>query len=169
MFQLVEWENCAGPSDQQECYQIGSSRQVRRKYASSSWRRGSESNRRIRLLQSPALPLGYPAASTANHSSVFQDRKANFSESGACQLRIQTNELRQSPLRPRPIKLGQLRPSQLPPVQCAPPAKPSSRRRAHSSRGLKIPAGVIIPVTNSGGVTSKPGLQAALVGLAVRT
>ena len=25
------------------------------------WRRGSESNRRIRLLQSPALPLGYPA------------------------------------------------------------------------------------------------------------
>jgi hypothetical protein len=26
------------------------------------WRRGSESNRRIRLLQSPALPLGYPAA-----------------------------------------------------------------------------------------------------------
>lgn len=25
------------------------------------WRRGSESNRRMRLLQSPALPLGYPA------------------------------------------------------------------------------------------------------------
>jgi hypothetical protein len=28
---------------------------------SLDWRRGSESNRRIRLLQSPALPLGYPA------------------------------------------------------------------------------------------------------------
>lgn len=27
----------------------------------SRWRRGSESNRRIGLLQSPALPLGYPA------------------------------------------------------------------------------------------------------------
>jgi hypothetical protein len=25
------------------------------------WRRGSESNRRMGLLQSPALPLGYPA------------------------------------------------------------------------------------------------------------
>ncbi len=32
-------------------------RQVR-----GGWRRGSESNRRMRLLQSPALPLGYPAA-----------------------------------------------------------------------------------------------------------
>ena len=30
-----------------------------------SWRRGSESNRRIRLLQSPALPLGYPAVKGA--------------------------------------------------------------------------------------------------------
>jgi hypothetical protein len=29
--------------------------------ATGSWRRGSESNRRIGLLQSPALPLGYPA------------------------------------------------------------------------------------------------------------
>ncbi len=28
---------------------------------SEGWRRGSELNRRIRLLQSPALPLGYPA------------------------------------------------------------------------------------------------------------
>ena len=26
------------------------------------WRRGSESNRRMQLLQSRALPLGYPAA-----------------------------------------------------------------------------------------------------------
>ena len=25
------------------------------------WRRGTESNRRMGLLQSPALPLGYPA------------------------------------------------------------------------------------------------------------
>src|SRR5437764_889636 len=33
------------------------------------WRRGSESNRRIRLLQSPALPLGYPA--------VTEDQKLN--------------------------------------------------------------------------------------------
>ena len=30
-------------------------------FSSYGWRRGSESNRRIRLLQSPALPLGYPA------------------------------------------------------------------------------------------------------------
>ena len=31
------------------------------------WRRGSESNRRIRLLQSPALPLGYPAVRTCRN------------------------------------------------------------------------------------------------------
>src|SRR4051794_9863880 len=48
-------------------------------------------------------------------------------------------------------------------------SSPSSRCRAHSSRGLKIPAGVMIPVINSAGVTSKPGLRAALVGFATRT
>ena len=35
--------------------------------------------------------------------------------------------------------------------------------------GLRMPWGVIIPVINSGGVTSKPGLRAVLVGLAIRT
>ena len=43
-------------------------------------------------------------------------------------------------------------------------AKP--RRRFHSSSGLKIPAGVIIPMINSAGVTSKPGLRAARVSFA---
>gem|GEM_PF-3746753 len=32
------------------------------------WRRGSESNRRIRVLQTPALPLGYPAVKNRQHS-----------------------------------------------------------------------------------------------------
>jgi hypothetical protein len=35
--------------------------------------------------------------------------------------------------------------------------------------GLRMPWGVMIPVINSGGVTSKPGLRAVLVGLAIRT
>lgn len=35
--------------------------------------------------------------------------------------------------------------------------------------GLKIPRGVMIPVISSGGVTSKPGLRAVLVGFAIRT
>ena len=35
--------------------------------------------------------------------------------------------------------------------------------------GFRMPWGVIIPVINSGGVTSKPGLRAVLVGLAMRT
>src|SRR2546429_1093688 len=35
-----------------------------------AWRRGSESNRRIRLLQSPALPLGYPARSLTQDKDV---------------------------------------------------------------------------------------------------
>ena len=35
--------------------------------------------------------------------------------------------------------------------------------------GFRMPWGVIIPVINSGGVTSKPGLRAVLVGLAIRT
>src|SRR5439155_20378745 len=38
----------------------------------TGWRRGSESNRRIRLLQSPALPLGYPAVTCdAQHNAVL--------------------------------------------------------------------------------------------------
>ena len=48
-------------------------------------------------------------------------------------------------------------------------AKFNPRRRAHNSRGLKIPAGVMMPVINSAGVTSNPGLRAPLVGLATRT
>jgi hypothetical protein len=48
-------------------------------------------------------------------------------------------------------------------------AKPNARRRRHSSFGLKIPAGVMMPVINSGGVTSNPGFRAPLVGLATRT
>jgi hypothetical protein len=47
--------------------------------------------------------------------------------------------------------------------------KPNCRRRAHSSCGLKIPAGVMMPVINSAGVTSNPGFRAPLVGLATRT
>src|SRR5690606_22482622 len=44
-----------------------------------SWRRGSESNRRIRLLQSPALPLGYPAVESCKIKSVPARRKPRFS------------------------------------------------------------------------------------------
>ena len=47
--------------------------------------------------------------------------------------------------------------------------KPSCRRLAHNSRGLKMPSGVIMPVINSAGVTSNPGLRAPLVGFATRT
>src|SRR5690349_10283423 len=46
------------------------------------WRRGSESNRRIRLLQSPALPLGYPAREPiwlAQNRCVWLPRKEIFS------------------------------------------------------------------------------------------
>lgn len=46
---------------------------------------------------------------------------------------------------------------------------PSSRRCLQSSRGLKTPTGVMMPVIKSAGVTSKPGLRAPLVGLATRT
>ena len=43
------------------------------------WRRGSESNRRMRLLQSPALPLGYPATGRAWKSNPLQRaRKSSF-------------------------------------------------------------------------------------------
>jgi hypothetical protein len=48
-------------------------------------------------------------------------------------------------------------------------AQPNRRRRAHNSRGFKIPIGVMMPVINSAGVTSKPGFNAPLVGLATRT
>jgi len=37
------------------------------------------------------------------------------------------------------------------------------------SAGRKIPDGVMMPVINSGGVTSKPGLSALLLGFAMRT
>lgn len=45
----------------------------------------------------------------------------------------------------------------------------SNSRRRHNSPGLKIPAGVMIPVIRSGGVTSNPGLNAELEGFATRT
>src|SRR6266545_4904772 len=95
-----------------------------------SWRRRSESNRRIQLLQSRALPLGYSAQRRAQHSSVPLPRKRKFS---------------------------------------AHSRYPNLRRLLQSSFGLKIPAGVTMPVINSGGVTSKPGLRAPLVGFATRT
>lgn len=47
--------------------------------------------------------------------------------------------------------------------------QPSCRRRCQSSFGLKIPTGVMMPVIKLGGVTSKPGFRAPLVGLATRT
>ena len=44
------------------------------------WRRGSESNRRIRLLQSPALPLGYPAIQpTERLNQILSRASSNFS------------------------------------------------------------------------------------------
>ena len=49
------------------------------------------------------------------------------------------------------------------------PEKPRRWRLSQSSCGLKIPAGVIMPVINSEGVTSKPGLRAPLPGFATRT
>ena len=49
------------------------------------------------------------------------------------------------------------------------PTKPSRRRFFHNSRGLKIPAGVMMPLIKSGGVTSKPGFRAPLAGFATRT
>src|SRR5262249_24875183 len=47
--------------------------------------------------------------------------------------------------------------------------QPNSRRRGQSSVGLKTPAGVMMPVINSAGVTSNPGLRAVLPGFAIRT
>jgi hypothetical protein len=42
-------------------------------------------------------------------------------------------------------------------------------RNRRKSFGRMIPCGVMIPVINSGGVTSKPGFRAVLVGFAIRT
>ena len=54
-------------------------------YSFVTWRRGSESNRRIRLLQSPALPLGYPAIRVVlkldhpnEHASLYSFRPVHF-------------------------------------------------------------------------------------------
>ena len=41
----------------------------------SDWRRGSESNRRMRLLQSPALPLGYPATRKGEANFVLRPKQ----------------------------------------------------------------------------------------------
>jgi len=43
------------------------------------------------------------------------------------------------------------------------------RRCVHSSLGLKIPTGVMMPVMSSAGVTSNPGFRAPLLGFATRT
>ena len=42
-----------------------------------TWRRGSESNRRMQLLQSRALPLGYPAARRPAHNRTGRLRSKN--------------------------------------------------------------------------------------------
>ena len=55
------------------------------------------------------------------------------------------------------------------PLVSAPRPYPRRRRSFHKSFGLTMPAGVMMPVINSGGVTSKPGFRAGLVGLAMRT
>src|SRR2546430_15914459 len=49
------------------------------------------------------------------------------------------------------------------------PLKPNCFRCFHNSLGLKMPAGMMMPVINSGGVTSNPGFRAWLFGFAVRT
>ena len=46
---------------------------------------------------------------------------------------------------------------------------PKRSRFGQRSAGLNIPSGVMMPVISSGGVTSNPGLRAALAGLATRT
>src|ERR1700677_2781645 len=50
-----------------------------------------------------------------------------------------------------------------------PPYGVSRERFFHRPFGLIVPTGVMIPVINSGGVTSNPGLRARLDGLAIRT
>ena len=57
------------------------------------WRRGSESNRRMRLLQSPALPLGYPAA-VPKLSSPLAPRKFKFISDGFFPAHYQGTPLR---------------------------------------------------------------------------
>jgi hypothetical protein len=87
----------------------------------------------MQLLQSRALPLGYPAHRLAKINSLC---------SSACRRKS---------------------------LVYFPLPNPSSRRRFQSSPGLNIPAGVMMPVINSAGVTSNPALNAPLVGLATRT
>src|SRR5690349_605142 len=48
------------------------------------WRRGSESNRRMRLLQSPALPLGYPATQQRAHNKAHPVFRSKPSLSPYC-------------------------------------------------------------------------------------
>ena len=88
----------------------------------------------MQLLQSRALPLGYPAT---------RDDEVNFVSHAEASSSFASNRFQ--------------------------PANPNSRRRFQSSCGLKIPTGVMMPVINSAGVTSKPGLRAPLVGFATRT
>ncbi len=59
----------------------------------SCWRRGSESNRRMGLLQSPALPLGYPASTqrTAIVRAELGRCKGVFSEVGSPPGRLTTS------------------------------------------------------------------------------
>ena len=58
---------------------------VKRSLEVWNWRRGSESNRRMELLQSSALPLGYPAA--------YCGPKLNH-EASRCKIRFSVTELR---------------------------------------------------------------------------
>ena len=53
--------------------------------STNEWRRGSESNRRIRLLQSPALPLGYPATRVGQKLDHSNEHASLYSP-GLCSL-----------------------------------------------------------------------------------
>ena len=55
------------------------------------------------------------------------------------------------------------------PANVSLPEKPSLAPFFQRWRGLKMPSGVMMPVINSCGVTSKAGLRAVLPGLATRT
>ena len=112
------------------------------------WRRRSESNRRIQLLQSRALPLGYSAYSGAKHNGVPPPRKRKF-VSGF-----------------RLFSVTEKTPDDYDCQLTEHPSLPLFFQRAF---GLKIPIGVMMPVMSSGGVTSKAGLRAPLPGFATRT
>ena len=63
---------------------------------SKIWRRRSESNRRMRLLQSPALPLGYPAAQNSHTNFVSRPKQVQVSPATAS-----TGKTQPAPLPPK--------------------------------------------------------------------